>query len=76
MSSFEPNSDGTFRYEVMKSSSDGVYNEADRLNWLQMYLDDNALCPNGYEITEKKNILVQKSFIGDAYREIIYGRCT
>jgi len=74
MSSFEPNADGTFRFEAMKGA-DGIYSDEDRLGWLQTYLNNNDMCRDGYSVLETKNVLVQKAWLGDVYRQIIYGKC-
>lgn len=69
---FTPNGDGTFTYSV-----DIVwpYTDRERLVWLQEYLDDNGLCPNGYEVTESTTYTKSSTPLGDLKNTIIYGKC-
>jgi major membrane immunogen (membrane-anchored lipoprotein) len=78
ITSFEPMANNEFRYQAF---ADATYSptdpddEAIRLNWLQQYLNDNDLCANGYEITDRKQVLKSKSAFADIYDIIYYGRC-
>lgn len=77
MSRFEPTDDG-FSYV---SSANATYPENDaaaeqtRMDWLQEYLSLNAVCPNGYDITARKPVLIKKALLGDVYSIHYTGRC-
>ena len=77
MSTFEPTDSG-FRYKAQAGLfyEDGdPAAEATRMQWLQRYLTDNHLCPNGYKITKRQVVVI--GGIGDARRDIFYdGVCT
>ena len=78
MTEFEPLGESEFRYEA---TADVVYPaesataEAERMSWLETYLADNSLCPSGYEITERKPVLVQQAALGDVHRIYYTGTC-
>lgn len=78
MTEFEPLENGRFRYEA---ATDAVYPadsptaEAERMRWLEQYLADNAVCQDGYEITERKLVLVREALLGDVHRIYYSGTC-
>ncbi|PKR54404.1 hypothetical protein [Thalassospira marina] len=71
-SEFEPYADGTFRY---RADVYYPYDDADRIEWLETALKENSYCPDGYEITDKKEIVRASTVLGDAKSQIFYGRC-
>lgn len=47
--------------------------ENERMEWLQTWLTDNKMCPNGYVITQRTVVDVG---LGDAVKDIYYyGKC-
>jgi hypothetical protein len=70
---FEPYADGTFRY---KADIYGPYDDTDRVKWLETALRENRYCLNGYQITDKKEVVRAKTILGDAKTQIFYGKCT
>ncbi|OSQ34370.1 hypothetical protein, partial [Thalassospira sp. MCCC 1A01428] len=70
---FEPYADGTFRY---RADVYYPYDDADRIKWLETSLKENSYCPNGYEITDKKEVVrANIGVFGDAKSVIFYGKC-
>ena len=64
ISQFTPLPDGRFQFRAQEAI---IYSQRDRIAWLEQYLDDNGLCPNGYEIDQlmhiDNNALVDELFI-------------
>jgi hypothetical protein len=79
VSKFEPLASDEFRFEAAANSVlwpvDGPKAEAARMEWLETYLSNNHLCPNGYTITERKPVLVDSRPLGDAHTIYYRGRC-
>lgn len=79
MSEFEPMGDSSFRFQA---KADAIYPEAspaaesERMRWLQTYLDNNGLCRSGYELTDRKVVLVSEALLGDLKTIYYQGRCT
>ena len=84
MSSFEPftNNAGqvTFRFRADTASiaypTDTSEGEAVRMGWLEEYLKLNNMCPQGYEIIERKVVVRTETFAGPAHAIYYNGRCT
>lgn len=84
MSSFEPfaNNSGQamFRFRADTASiaypTDTKEGEAVRMGWLEEYLKLNDLCPQGYEIIERKVVVRAETFAGPAHTIYYIGRCT
>lgn len=80
LTKFEPykssNGDQQFKYfahSTLFNPADSKSGEDDRMLWLQMWLDDNSMCKNGYEILERKEVDVG---LHKAIKDIYYtGRC-
>ncbi|MGE0256922.1 MAG: hypothetical protein AB7N54_20260 [Alphaproteobacteria bacterium] len=78
MSEFEPLEGGKFRYEVVAdvvypAGSDSA--ETERMAWLATWLEGNKLCPAGYEITERKPVLIREALLGPVHRIYYTGHC-
>jgi hypothetical protein len=73
---FEPfPGQGGFRFVCTKTTSpDEKDSERERVEWLETYLKDNKLCPNGYSIDERKVVLKDRADV-DWYAIYYYGRC-
>jgi hypothetical protein len=79
MSEFEPLGGDRFRYEATTAALTDPENdpdaEATRMRWLQTYLSDNGMCPDGYLIDERKPV-VRSQTLGLVSHRIYYrGRC-
>jgi hypothetical protein len=78
MSHFEPLAGDTFRYvaktDRLAYREDSADAEAERMRWLQTYLNDNKLCPSGYEITSRKPVVTADTF-ARAHTIFYAGRC-
>lgn len=78
MTEFELLDGGPFRYVADTSlvyplSTDQA--EATRADWLEAYLADNGICPDGYTITERKTVQIN-DWIGEGVHKIYYtGEC-
>jgi hypothetical protein len=74
---FEP-LDGGFRYVAISDfvySLNGANAEAVRMEWLEKYLADNGVCPDGYTLTDRKAVLVN-DWVGEGTHKIYYqGEC-
>lgn len=68
MSEFTPLPDGRFEYRVAEAV---VYSQRERIAWLERYLADNDLCPDGYEI-DRMTRIDTGAFVDDL---LITGRC-
>lgn len=78
LTEFEPLEAGAFRYEATSGPAyplDSPTAEAERIRWLERYLADNALCPDGYQITERKVVLTDQVLFGDIHRIYYSGAC-
>jgi hypothetical protein len=49
--------------------------EKTRIRWLEMYLIENHLCFDGYEVKERKATFIRKGIVGDAYSIYYEGVC-
>lgn len=70
-SSFKPKGDGTYEYEAFAGiglPADSPAAEATRIEWLEQYLVDNRLCPNGYEIRSRQPVVVASNALGTGHR--------
>jgi hypothetical protein len=68
-----------FRFEANASSIEYPpedAEEATRRQRLKRYLDDNGLCPDGYEITRRLPVVIDEIRLGTPYRIIYEGHCT
>ncbi len=78
MTEFKPIDDSTFEY---KAAADAAYPEdsesaeAKRHQWLERYLADNGLCPNGYEITQRRAVHRFRGLLGSLVDIFYVGRC-
>lgn len=70
---FEPGPNDTFR---MFAKMQGVdISESERLSWIATYLSDQARCPEGYEITERKEVILSHGLLGDLKNVYYNGKC-
>jgi hypothetical protein len=70
--------DGGFRYRAKASASypeDSLGAEQQRLAWLQQYVGDAKLCPNGYAIIKRTAVLQSRAILADIYDIFYDGRC-
>lgn len=77
MTTFVP-TDGGFVYSAATDAiypADSAEAEKTRMVWLQEYLDLNGVCPKGYDIADRKPVLVSRGPIADFYRIHYTGRC-
>jgi hypothetical protein len=77
---FEPLGDGRFKF---RTYGDGAFPESSaeserlRTEALTSILEQNSMCPNGHEVTERKAILKKTGIFGGQVHDIYYyGRCT
>lgn len=79
MTSFEPSGD-SFRFEANADPViyplDSAAAEQDRMVWLETYLSQNNMCPDGYTITERKPVITGEPLTGTDYRIFYQGHCT
>jgi hypothetical protein len=83
MSSFEPFTSNTgqemFRFRADTTSvsypTNTAEGEAVRIGWLEEYLKLNNMCPQGYEIIERKAVVRAETFAGPAHTIYYIGRC-
>jgi len=78
LTTFEPLKNNRFRYEAKAGPvyrPDTAAGERTRISWLQQYLTDNKLCPNGFTIEQRKVVLVRRAALADLYNIIYYGKC-
>lgn len=77
MTEFEPLAGDRFNYEAI---ADVVYPVASdaaeniRMDWLRAWLSDNKTCPAGFEIVERKVVLVRGA-LANTHRIFYRGRC-
>lgn len=63
-----------FARSNMFSPSDTPEGESERMEWLQLWLNDNQICKNGYVIVERK--VVATGALSEAVKHIFYtGKC-
>lgn len=53
----------------------GMEAEPSRMQWLEVYLEANQMCPNGYEITDRQVIARGSAFGGNLHQVRYRGRC-
>lgn len=74
---FEPLDDG-FKYIVSASGPYGI-DDADaeqvRIDWINHFVEQNGLCPGGYEIVERKAARGKDAVGGEAGYVFYTGRC-
>lgn len=76
---FRPIGDSAFEFKALSSPllrpEDSIGAEEERIRWLESYLDDNDLCPDGYEITQRRTVLLLEGLLGSSH-DIYYSvRC-
>jgi len=79
MTEFEPTGANEFRYKAFANAAykpEDPESEATRIEWLQQYLTDNNLCPNGYVIDDRKSVYNGTILAAKTYDLIYYGHCT
>ncbi|MEE3046616.1 MAG: hypothetical protein VX620_15310 [Pseudomonadota bacterium] len=69
---FTPLSDTEFVYDVQIIL---IYSDEDRERWLKDELAINGMCPNGFEIVERRRVQMARTWLGDPEREITRGKC-
>ena len=76
---FKPIGNSAFEYKALASPvlrpEDSSGAEFERIVWLESYLSDNGFCPDGYEITERRAILLVTGLLGSSYDIFYSGRC-
>lgn len=68
---FTPISDTEFVYDALVIS---IYSDEDRQRWLADEVTKYGMCPNGFEITDKRTVPVS-GFLDASKREVTRGRC-
>jgi hypothetical protein len=77
-SRFEPIGPGEFRFEAeagIDKAEGSQSAEAERRTWIEEYVRDNRVCGNGYNIVERKPVLVRQALLGPVHRIYYRGRC-
>ena len=76
---FTPIGNSAFEYKALASPvlrpEDSSDAELERIVWLERYLTDNGLCPYGYEIIERRTVLLVTGLLGASYDIFYTGRC-
>lgn len=79
LTEFEPLEGDRFRYEVsadtIRYPLEDPDAEATRMTWLESYLADNGLCSGGYEILDRKAVIIQDSALARSWRVYYTGAC-
>ena len=60
--------------EIPSRETEKSDQETVRTAWLEKYLELNSMCLNGYEITERRVVLLMKS-LGTTHQIFYLGRC-
>lgn len=72
-SNFVPGSNGTW---TMNTTGQPIgESEKDRLHWIADYMKMNHMCPNGYEITNRQQVISDKGLFGDFGNITYSGKC-
>ena len=69
---------GGFTFKATADASYPVTSESaeqTRIRWLEEYLRDNGICPAGYVITDRREILVSKAILADIVDITYEGAC-
>lgn len=69
---FVPEQNGTWE---MSTRNDVPISEKERIRWLADYLKLNNLCPNGYEITSRREVTTGNGIFGPVKAISYQGRC-
>ena len=76
---FNPIGDSVFEYRALASPvlrpEDSSGAEQERIKWLEQYLHDNGFCQNGYNITERRTVLLVEGLLGASYDIFYTVRC-
>ena len=75
---FKPIGQSAFEYKAIADvlyPEDSESAEAKRHQWLERYLADNGLCPNGYEITQRRAVHRFRGLLGTIVDIFYVGRC-
>ncbi|WP_395016126.1 hypothetical protein [Dongia sp.] len=70
--------DGGFEFRAIADAAypeDSANGESWRMRWLEQRLQQTATCPNGYEITSRKPVLLSTGALGSIYDVYYEGRC-
>lgn len=76
---FKPTGSGGFEY---RGFADAVYpldtqeGERSRLAMLDRWLEENAMCPRGYEITSRQPVRRARGLLADVHDVYYVGRCS
>lgn len=68
---FTPISDTEFVYDALVIS---IYSDEDRARWLNEEVAKYGMCPNGFEVIDKRDVKVS-GFLDASKREVTRGRC-
>jgi len=68
---FTPISDTEFVYDALVIAG---YSDADRERWLRDEIAKYGMCPNGFEVVDKRFVEVS-GFLDASKREVTRGRC-
>ncbi len=66
-----PLGSGAYRYESLADASfpeGDAEAEATRLRWLERRLADQGTCPEGYDVTERRPVVVRQAVLGPVHR--------
>ena len=75
---FEPVGNSEFRFEAeagVDRAEGSAEAEAIRRGFIADYVRDNGVCPRGYEIVERRPVLVRRALLGPVHRIFYRGRC-
>jgi hypothetical protein len=77
-SSFKVSPDRTFTFETdanMYESESLETMPIPRQSWMQEWLTQNNMCPNGFRIVDRQRVVKGGSIMGKLYRVSYTGRC-
>lgn len=75
---FEPVGTSEFRFEAeagVDRAEGSAEAEAIRRGFIADYVRDNRVCPGGYDIIERKPVIVRQALLGPVHRIYYRGRC-
>ena len=76
---FKPIDNSTFEYRAranpIQLPIDSEAAEAVRRRWLERYLADNSFCPKGYEITQRRDVFINRVLVGPVFDIFYTVRC-
>lgn len=74
---WRPTGEQTFIYEAGAFDHDDPLAKSKTVaKWLDQYLSDNGMCPDGYEITDRQVVIRGKNLRGTIHWVYYTGQCT